>query len=80
VKDLYAALQNVGDNSADMQTPEALQKYLVTLSALRAPVDAFFDKVLVNADDAKLKANRLALLHSLIVLMERAGKLSQIVR
>ncbi len=79
-KDLYAALQNVGDNGADMQTPEALQKYLVTLSALRAPVDAFFDKVLVNADDAKLKANRLALLHSLIVLMERAGKLSQIVR
>ncbi len=79
-KDLFTALQNVGENGADMQTPEALQKYLVTLSALRAPVDAFFDKVLVNADDAKLKTNRLAMLQSLVVLMERAGKLSQIVR
>ncbi len=32
------------------------------LSGLRAPVDAFFDKVTVNADDAGLRANRLRLL------------------
>ncbi len=32
------------------------------LSELRAPVDAFFEKVTVNADDAKLRENRLKLL------------------
>jgi glycyl-tRNA synthetase beta chain len=32
------------------------------LAALRAPVDAFFDGVMVMADDAALRSNRLALL------------------
>ncbi len=32
------------------------------LAALKAPVDAFFDQVMVNADDPALRANRLALL------------------
>ena len=32
------------------------------LAELRAPVDAFFDKVTVNADDAELRVNRLKLL------------------
>ena len=32
------------------------------LASLRAPVDAFFDKVLVNAEDADVRANRLRLL------------------
>ncbi|WP_417568547.1 DALR anticodon-binding domain-containing protein [Methylobacterium iners] len=35
------------------------------LSTLRAPVDAFFDKVTVNAEDPALRANRLALLNAL---------------
>ena len=35
---------------------------LSSLAALREPVDAFFDQVLVNADDARVKANRYALL------------------
>lgn len=32
------------------------------LAGLRAPIDAFFDKVLVNDPDEKVRANRLALL------------------
>ena len=32
------------------------------LAELRGPVDAFFDRVLVNADDAALRVNRLLLL------------------
>ncbi len=32
------------------------------LAELRAPVDAFFDKVTVNADDKALRVNRLKLL------------------
>jgi glycyl-tRNA synthetase beta chain len=35
------------------------------LATLRGPVDAFFDKVTVNADDAKLRLNRLRLLNEL---------------
>ena len=37
----------------------------VRLSQLRAPVDAFFDKVTVNAEDPALRDNRLRLLHAL---------------
>ncbi len=35
------------------------------LSRLRAPVDAFFDKVTVNAEDRRLRENRLKLLNDL---------------
>ena len=35
---------------------------LNSLAALREPVDAFFDQVLVNAEDARIKTNRYALL------------------
>ena len=51
---------------------------LQTLAALRAPVDAFFDGVMVNADDAALKANRLALLQQLHRAMNRVADLSRL--
>ena len=38
---------------------------LARLSQLQMPVDAFFDNVLVNADDQAVRANRLALLGQL---------------
>jgi glycyl-tRNA synthetase beta chain len=41
---------------------EKFTEAMKALSALRGPVDAFFDKVLVNAPDAALRANRLRLL------------------
>ena len=51
---------------------------LQTLSALRAPVDAFFDGVMVNADDPALRANRLALLRQLHQAMNRVADLSRL--
>jgi len=42
------------------------------------PVDAFFDTVMVNADDAALRANRLALLSSLHAAMNRVADLSRL--
>ncbi len=39
------------------------QSALTELAKLRAPVDTFFDNVMVMADDPALKANRLAMLH-----------------
>ena len=51
---------------------------LQTLAALRAPVDAFFDGVMVNAEDPRLRANRLALLARLHAAMNRVADLSRL--
>ena len=51
---------------------------LQALAALKAPVDAFFDGVMVNADDAALRANRQALLHQLHRAMNRVADLSRL--
>ncbi|MCD6667126.1 MAG: glycine--tRNA ligase subunit beta [Hydrogenophaga sp.] len=51
---------------------------LMTLAALRAPVDAFFDGVMVNADDPALKANRIGLLRQLHEAMNRVADLSRL--
>ncbi len=51
---------------------------LKALAALKAPVDAFFDQVMVNADDPALKANRLGLLATLHQAMNRVADLSRL--
>ncbi|MDI1297775.1 glycine--tRNA ligase subunit beta [Methylotenera sp.] len=51
---------------------------LKSLAALKAPVDAFFDNVMVNADDAALKTNRLGLLATLHQTMNRVADLSKL--
>ena len=51
---------------------------LKSLAALKAPVDAFFDNVMVNADDPALKANRLGLLARLHQTMNRVADLSKL--
>jgi len=49
---------------------------LQALAALKAPVDTFFEQVMVNADDGALRANRLALLSQLHATMNRVADLS----
>ncbi|KQP14204.1 glycine--tRNA ligase subunit beta [Pseudorhodoferax sp. Leaf267] len=51
---------------------------LQTLAALRAPVDAFFDGVMVNADEPDLRLNRQGLLKSLHAAMNRVADLSRL--
>ena len=51
---------------------------LQALAALRAPVDAFFDGVMVNAEDAALRANRQALLAGLHAAMNRVADLARL--
>jgi glycyl-tRNA synthetase beta chain len=51
---------------------------LHALSALREPVDAFFESVMVNAEDPALRANRLGLLATLHVAMNRVADLSKL--
>ena len=52
---------------------------LLVLAALKAPVDEFFNTVMVNADDPALKANRLGLLATLHAAMNRVADLSKLV-
>jgi glycyl-tRNA synthetase beta chain len=51
---------------------------LQTLAALREPVDAFFDGVMVNAEQADLRLNRLGLLMSLHAAMNRVAQLERL--
>ena len=51
---------------------------LQALAALKAPVDDFFDNVMVNAEDVDLKNNRLALLNQLHQAMNRVADLSKL--
>ena len=48
------------------------------LSRLRAPVDAFFDKVTVNAEDPALRLNRLRLLSGLRAAVHKVADFSKI--
>jgi len=52
--------------------------YLTTFSVLKAPVDAFFDSVMVMVDDPKLRRGRLALLSDLREAMNRVADLSKL--
>ena len=75
-KALYAEIQNI---LPVVQPLLAAKDYTTTLSklaALRAPIDAFFDGVMVMADDAELKANRLRLLAQLRDLFTRVADVS----
>ena len=77
-KALYAVMQkllpeseaqfNAGDYTASLQT----------LAALRAPVDAFFDDVMVNAEEMDLRLNRQGLLKCLHLAMNRVADLSRL--
>ncbi len=51
---------------------------MTALAGLRAPVDAFFDAVTVNADDAKLRKNRLLLLSRIRAVMSGLADFGQI--
>ena len=48
------------------------------LSKLRGPVDTFFNDVLVNDENADVRANRLALLATLHAAMNRVAELSRL--
>jgi len=50
---------------APMAAARCYREALAQLASLREPVDAFFEAVLVNADDSAVRANRLALLNQL---------------
>jgi glycyl-tRNA synthetase beta chain len=73
--DLYAEFQNVRGRAANQPYRPALE----LIASLRPKVDLFFDKVLVNAPDAKIRQNRLTLLHTLLAEFSTIADFSEIV-
>lgn len=61
-KALFAALKDAEVKTEKAVAAEDFEAAMTALSGLRGPLDAFFEKVTVNADDAGLRANRLSLL------------------
>ena len=75
---LYDALQHTVPQADAQFTAGDYTASLQTLSALRAPVDAFFDGVMVNADATDVRLNRLGLLKTLHQAMNRVADLSRL--
>jgi glycyl-tRNA synthetase beta chain len=59
---LYSAIQQADQAVQPMAAARQYSEALARLAALREPVDAFFEAVMVNAEDASVRANRYALL------------------
>ncbi len=75
---LAAALAEVGPRAEAAFAGGDHAGSLQALAALRTPVDAFFDAVMVNAEDTALRRNRLALLSALHAAMNRVADLSRL--
>ena len=77
-KALYAAMQQVTPQASAQFEAGDYAASLQTLAALRAPVDAYFESVRVNAEQADLRLNRLGLLATLHAAMNRVADLSRL--
>ena len=75
---LHAALVDVVPQADAAFVTGDYSESLQALAALRAPVDSFFDVVMVNADDPALRANRLGLLAMLHAAMNQVADLSKL--
>ena len=75
---LRAALDAVTPTATALFARSDFTGYLKSFAALKAPVDDFFDKVLVMTDDKAVRANRLALLRDLRDAMNKVADLSKL--
>jgi glycyl-tRNA synthetase beta chain len=75
---LYGAMQSVLPRAQTLFEGGDYTGSLQALAALRSPVDAFFDGVMVNAEEIDLRRNRQGLLKSLFAAMNRVADLSRL--
>ncbi len=75
---LASALDAAAPEAARLLAAEDFAGAMAALATLRAPLDAFFDKIMVNAPDLDLRRNRLALLARLRAAMDSVADLSKI--
>jgi glycyl-tRNA synthetase beta chain len=77
-KALAAAIAAATGRAKEAVAQEDFAAAMSALATLRAPVDAFFDKVTVNADDAKVRANRLKLLAQIRAALHEVADFSKV--
>jgi glycyl-tRNA synthetase beta chain len=77
-KEMSAAFARVEPIAEDLFVKGDYTGMLKSLAPLKLPVDRFFDDVMVNVDDERLRNNRLALLASLRATMNRVADLSRL--
>ena len=77
-KALHAAMQTVLPKAQALFEAGDYTASLQALAVLRAPVDAFFDGVMVNAEQPDVRLNRLGLLKTLHLAMNRVADLSKL--
>ncbi len=77
-KDLYGALTDAAATAKPLLENEDFTGTMGALARLRGPVDAFFDKVTVNAEQAELRANRLRLLSQIRATLNAVADFSRI--
>jgi glycyl-tRNA synthetase beta chain len=75
---LAEALASASKSIADDVAAEKFVEAMGVMAKLRAPVDAFFDKVKVNDDDLKIRENRLKLLSRLRATLHQVADFSKI--
>jgi len=78
-KTLAAYVESTGPKVEALRKKRDYGDALRLLSTAREPVDVFFDKVMVMADDEKIRANRLALLRTLLKEFSTIADFSEIV-
>lgn len=71
-------LVTVAPDVTDAVAEERFQDAMQAIAGLRAPVDAFFDQVTVNADDPALRVNRLKLLNGIRSALDDVADFSKI--
>ena len=77
-RDLQQRLVDLTQRTEPLLAAEDFAGAMTELAALREPVDAFFDRVTVNADDPAVRRNRLALLDEIVATMNRVADFSRI--
>jgi len=75
---LFDALQKAAGSADQLFERGDYAGYLRTFAVLKAPVDAFFDKVMVMVEQKALRQNRLALLADLRKAMNRVADISKL--
>jgi glycyl-tRNA synthetase beta chain len=78
-KELAALIPQTAKTVEDLRAKRGYEAALVEISKLRPAVDTFFDKVMVMVEDENLRANRLALLQTLLKEFSTIADFSEMV-
>lgn len=77
--EIWQQMQGIGQNYLQRFGKKDYAGALKELARLRAPVDLYFDKVMVMVEDPQVRANRLGVLNYLLVTFNKIADLSELV-